>query len=94
MYENIQGISYNIGMDTKHYPNPETYRPWLGVAVNAALIQLAMHKNFDALDSLSVSDYLEKMIAAWWRKEFPDQPLPFDPKRYDKDLDFVQSVHP
>ena len=75
----------------EHYPNPETYRPWLGVKVNQALIQLAIHKNATALDCLSVSDYLEKMIANWWSKEFPDVPVPFETKRYD--LDFVQSVN-
>lgn len=79
-------------MDNKHYPNPETYRPWLGANVNSALVELAKHENVDALDSLSVSDYLEKMIAAWWVKEFPEIPVPFKTKRYDKDLDFVQSA--
>jgi hypothetical protein len=79
-------------MDNKHYPNPETYRPWLGIEVNVAIIRLAQHKNADAFDALSVSDYLEKMILHWWRQEFPDQPLPFKSKRYEKDLDFVQSA--
>ena len=80
-------------MDT-HYPNPATYRPWLGVKVNEALVQLAMRKNADALDSLSVSDYLEKLIAHWWSNEFPDEPCPFQPKAYYLDLDFVQPVKP
>ena len=76
----------------KHYPNPETYRAYLGKAVNQALIQLVIHKNKDALTRLSVSDYLEKMIAHWWRKEFPDTPVPFTTKRYVEDLDIVQST--
>ena len=79
-------------MDDKKYPNPETYRPWLGVACNVALIKLARKKNADALTPLSVSDYLEKMTAHWWEQEFPGVPFPGDPKQYFKDLDFVQSV--
>ena len=78
-------------MDNKHYPNPETYRPWLGAAVNTALIELARHKNADALDALSVSDWLEKMVRHWWENEFPGKPFPAT-KRYDKDIDFVQSA--
>lgn len=74
----------------KHYPKPDSYRPWLGTSVNAALIELAVHKNAAALCELSVSDYLEKMIAHWWQQEFPDKPVPFETKRYD--LDFVQST--
>lgn len=74
-----------------HYPNPETYRAWLGANVNIALIRLAMKKNEKALKPLSPSDYLEKMIAHWWKQEFPREPLPFETKRYDEDLDFVQS---
>lgn len=76
----------------QHYPNPQTYRPWLGLDVNRALIRLAAHKNSEALSPLSVSDYLEKMIARWWSNEFPGEPVPFETKRYDKDLDFVQST--
>jgi hypothetical protein len=80
-------------MDNKHYPNPETYRPWLGKAVNTALIELARHKNADALDALSVSDWLEKIVRHWWENEFPGKPFPASsPKRYDKDIDFVQSA--
>ena len=54
-----------------HYPNPETYRPWLGVEVNKALIRLTMKKNAGALSPLSVSDLIEKMVAHWWTREFP-----------------------
>lgn len=77
---------------TTHYPNPSTYRPWLGGKVNEALIRIVMKKNETALKSLSVSDYLEKMIAHWWAQEFPGVPVPFPVKRYDEDLDFVQSA--
>lgn len=69
-----------------HYPNPETYRPWLGVDVNMALIRLAMKKNSGALSPLSVSDFIEKMVAHWWKKEFPNEPVPFQTKRYDEDV--------
>lgn len=78
-------------MDTTHYPNPETYRPWLGSAVNSALIQIVMRKNEIALSPLSVSDYLEKMICHWWKNEFPNDPFPCQVKQYIEDLDFVQS---
>lgn len=73
-------------MADAHYPNPETYRPWLGVDVNSAMIRIAIKKNSNALQPLSVSDYLEKMIAHWWQNEFPSEPLPFRVKRYDEDL--------
>lgn len=79
---------------TTHYPNPSTYRPWLGGKVNEALIRIVMKKNETALKSLSVSDYLEKMIAYWWEKEFPSIPVPFKTKRFDKDLNIVQSAQP
>ena len=80
-----------MNADGKHYPNANTYRPWLGEPVNQALIQLVMKKNSEALMSLSVSDYLEKMIAHWWRNEFPGVPVPFETKPFHEDLDFVQS---
>ena len=80
-----------MNMD-KHSPNPDTYRPWLGVEVNNALIRLTIHKNKSALSELSASDYLEKMVAHWWKKEFPDEPVPFKTKAFYEDLDFVQSV--
>ncbi len=70
-----------------HYPNPDTYRPWLGVTVNRALIRLAEHRNSIALSPLSVSDYLEKMIARWWSNEFPGEPTPFQAKPYYEDFD-------
>ncbi len=57
-----------------------------------ALIEISIHRNSKALAPLSVSDYLEKMIAHWWRQEFPDQPVPFETKRFDNDLEFVQSA--
>lgn len=72
---------------TDHYPNAETYRPWLGVAVNEALIQLAIKKNSVALAPLSTSDYLEKMVRHWWKIEFPGEKFPVELKRYDKDFD-------
>lgn len=75
-----------------HYPNPQTYRPWLGQDVNLALFELTQHKNNIAMSDLSASDYLEKMIAHWWKQEFPERPVPFQCKRFDEDLDFVQSV--
>lgn len=74
-----------------HIPNSQTYRPWLGEKVNQALFRLAEHKNETALVPLSVSDYLEKMIAHWWINEFPNEPIPFEVKAYFEDLDFVQS---
>ena len=70
-----------------HIPNPDTYRPWLGVAVNRALLRLVEHRNHKALQPLSASDYLEKAIANWWRSEFPGEPVPFETKRYDLDLE-------
>jgi len=73
-------------IDEIHYPNPETYRPWLGVVVNSALIRLAIKENSEAMRPLGVSDYLEKMIAHWWANEFPDEPPPFITKRYDEDI--------
>lgn len=74
-----------------HYPNPETYRMWLGKDVNLALIKLAKKRNGEAMAELSITDYIEKMVANWWKNEFPDSPVPFKTKRYDNDLDFVQS---
>lgn len=74
-----------------HTPNPETYRAWLGVEVNKALFELVLHRNSKCLSPLSVTDYLEKMIASWWRNEFPDRDVPFKAKPYYEDLDFVQS---
>lgn len=85
-------LLYNSVMDNRTYPDPKVYRPWLGVACNIALIRLAQKKNEDALVSLSTSDYLEKMIAHWWKNEFPGEPFPGSPKDYFKDLDFVQST--
>lgn len=75
-----------------HIPTPSTYRMWLGETVNQALFLLVEHKNKTALKPLSVTDYAEKMIAHWWRQEFPDVPVPFQTKRFDEDLDFVQSA--
>jgi hypothetical protein len=70
-----------------HTPNQNTYRPWLGEEVNRALFILVEHRNSKALSPLSVSDYIEKMVASWWKREFPDAPVPFQCKRYDDDLD-------
>lgn len=70
-----------------HTPNPDTYRPWLGKEVNRALFILVRHRNSKALSSLSVSDYIEKMVASWWKNEFPDVPVPFQCSRYYDDLD-------
>jgi hypothetical protein len=67
-------------------PNHKTYRPWLGEEVNRALFILVEHRNNKALFPLSVSDYIEKMVASWWKKEFLDVPVPFQCKRYDEDL--------
>ena len=78
-------------IDNKHYPNPWNYRMWLGEKANEALIKLAMKKNATALKPLPVQAYVLKMIAHWWKQEFPDIPVPFEVKRYDADLDFVQS---
>lgn len=64
---------------------------WLGEEVNKALFTLVANKNSNALKELSVTEYVEKMIAHWWKQEFPDVPVPFNVKRYDADLDFVQS---
>ena len=75
-----------------HIPNPSTYRAYLGEEVNLALFELAQHKNKDAFIELSVTDYLEKMIAHWWKNEFPDRPVPFETKEFYEDLDFVQSA--
>jgi len=61
------------------------------VKVNMALIRLAQKRNAVALSPLSVSDYLEKMIACWWKNEFPDEPCPFETKAYYEDFDFVQN---
>lgn len=77
---------------TQHYPNPWSYRIWLGEEANKALITLAEKKNSKALKPLSVQAYVLKMIAHWWQQEFPGVPVPFDTKRYDDDLDFVQSA--
>ena len=74
-----------------HTPNPNNYRMWLGEEVNKALFTLVANKNSNALKELSVTEYVEKMIAHWWKQEFPDVPVPFNVKRYDADLDFVQS---
>lgn len=74
-----------------HHPNTSTYRPYLGKKINEALIELARHKNTTALVELSVTDYLEKMIAHWWKNEFPDRPVPFETKAFHEDFDFVQS---
>lgn len=70
-----------------HEPNYKTYRPWLGEEVNRALFILVSYRNSKALSPLSVSDYIEKMIASWWRSEFPTIPVPFQCRRYDNDLD-------
>ena len=70
-----------------HNPNHKTYRPWLGEEVNRALFILVSHRNSRALFPLSVSDYLEKVIAHWWKIEFPDVPVPFKSKSYYEDLD-------
>lgn len=70
-----------------HYPNPQTYRPWLGEDVNKALFRLMEHRNGTALSPLSASDYIEKMVAKWWTNEFPDEPVPFKTKPYYEDLD-------
>lgn len=75
-----------------HYPNPQTYRPLLGVSVNKAVILLAQKRNSTALQTLSVNEYLRKMIKHWWEQEFPDIPFPGVVKPYVEDLDFVQSV--
>ena len=70
-----------------HIPNHKTYRPWLGEEVNKALFILVDYRNSRALSPLSVSDYIEKMVASWWKNEFPDKPPPFQCRRYDEDLD-------
>lgn len=75
-----------------HNPNIATYRPYLGRRVNEALVELVKHKNATALVELSVTDYLEKMIAHWWMNEFPDKPVPHETKAFHEDLDFVQSA--
>ena len=75
-----------------HTPNPNNYRMWLGEEVNKALFDIVAKKNANAIKELSVTEYVEKMIAHWWKQEFPGIPVPFETKRYDEDLDFVQSV--
>jgi hypothetical protein len=75
-----------------HIPNPDTYRMYLGKKVNIALFQLCQKENEGTLDELSVTDYVEKMVEHWWKRRFPDIQVPFETKRFDKDLDFVQSV--
>ena len=76
----------------KHIPNPETYRAYLGKSVNSALFRIVEKKNADGLTELSVTDYLEKMILHWYRKEFPNAPIPYKTKGYLEDFDFVQSA--
>ena len=75
-----------------HIPNSDNYRPYLGEAVNLALFKIVAKRNRDNLTALSVKDYLEKMILHWYRKEFPDEAIPFKTKAYIEDFDFVQSV--
>lgn len=75
-----------------HIPNADNYRPYLGKDVNAALFRIVKKRNGDGLTSLSVTDYLEKMILHWYRKEFPGDAIPFKIKAYIEDFDFVQSV--
>ena len=56
-----------------------------------ALIKLSEKRNSTAMRQISVADYIEKMTAHWWMQEFPDFPVPFETKRWDEDLDFVQT---
>lgn len=65
---------------------------YLGESVNLALFKLCMKKNETSMKELSVTDYVEKMIAHWWKVEFPNDPVPFETKRFDEDKDFVQTV--
>lgn len=74
-----------------HIPNAETYRPYLGKTVNLALFRVVERKNKLGMTQLSVTDYLEKMILHWYKKEFPNDPIPFKTKEYVEDFDFVQS---
>jgi len=74
-----------------HIPNADTYKPYLGKAVNLALFEVVASRNRKGLMKLSVTDYLEKMILHWYMSEFPNRPVPFSTKAYIEDFDFVQS---